>query len=104
MSMIGSRHQIEVIAKGIDGLSVGQEEPNRADIPVVGTPVDKRSTIAVLCGRCIAGGDVVEYQIGTSVFDAIQNSLAHLFASSVDLRVPITPQPSRDQESGGGRA
>src|SRR5262245_47602109 len=77
MAMIGSAYQIEVVPKRVDGFSVSQQKPDRADISVVPTPVDERRTVGIVRGSGVTSGEIVENQISASILDTIEKSSAH---------------------------
>jgi hypothetical protein len=64
--------EAEIVAERAKGCAVGEQVADGADIAVVGAMLHERDAVGVSRGGRVAGGEVIEYQVGAAVGDPLK--------------------------------
>src|SRR6266478_4712505 len=94
VAMKASAIQVQILSECGQSLTVRDQEPDCANVPVICAPSNQRVTTSV-CGRWIAIRNVFENQVGSTVDDTFQHEtrISDLRRSGVVAqRLPSRPK------------
>jgi hypothetical protein len=64
--------EAEIVAERAKGCAVGEQVADGADIAVVGAMLHERDAVGVCAGGGVAGGEVVEDEVGAAAGDPLE--------------------------------